>query len=96
MYAVIFKAKIKNLDGQYSEMAKKMRELAMEKYGCTEFSSCTEGTDEIAISYWPSLEHVKLWKQDSEHLKAQELGRQDWYESYTVQVVELKREYHSE
>ena len=95
MYAVIFKAKIKNLDTRYSEMAKKMRELAMGYYGCTEFNSCTEGSDEIAISYWPTLEAIKAWKEDAEHLTAQSLGKEAWYESYTVQVVEIKREYHS-
>ena len=93
MYAVIFRAKVKKLDGQYSVMAKNMRELAMSQYGCTEFTSCTEGGEEIAISYWPSLEHIKTWKNDADHLVAQSLGKEKWYETYSVQVVEIKREY---
>ena len=51
MYAVIFKAEINKLDSRYSEMASRMRELAINKYGCTEFISVTEGTQEIEISY---------------------------------------------
>ncbi len=93
MYAVIFKAEIKKLDSRYSEMASQMRDLAINKYGCTEFISVAEGTKEIAISYWQNQEQIKKWKQDSKHLFAQELGKTVWYKSYTVQVVEVLREY---
>ena len=93
MYAVIFKAEINKLDSRYSEMASRMRELAINKYGCTEFISVTEGTQEIAISYWQDQEQIKRWKQDSEHLVAQELGSSIWYKSYKVQILEILREY---
>ncbi|MCP5005720.1 MAG: antibiotic biosynthesis monooxygenase [Planctomycetes bacterium] len=93
MYAVIFRAEINDLDKSYSEMAAKMRDLAINKYGCIEFTSATEGMQEIAISYWLHLEQIKQWKQDAEHLVAQELGRLKWYKSYRVQVVEILREY---
>lgn len=93
MYAVIFRAEINKLDSRYSETASQMRELAINKYGCTEFISVTEGTQEIAISYWQDQEQIKQWKQDSEHLVAQELGRSIWYKSYKVQISEILREY---
>jgi heme-degrading monooxygenase HmoA len=91
MYAVIFKATIKEFDGQYLEMAGRMRDLAINEYGCTEFSACTEGDKEIAISYWPSMEHIKAWRQNPEHKKAQALGKSKWYSSYQVQVTEILR-----
>lgn len=93
MFAVIFKAEINKLDLRYSEMASQMRSLAINKYGCIEFTSVTEGTQEIAISYWQDQEKIKQWKQDSKHLVAQELGQSIWYKSYTVQIVEVIREY---
>lgn len=93
MYTVIFRAEINKLDSRYSEMASRMRELAINKYGCTEFISVTEGTQEIAISYWQDQEQIKRWKQDSEHLVAQELGQSIWYKSYKVQILEIIREY---
>ncbi len=93
MYAVIFRAEINKLDSRYSEMALQMRELAINKYGCTKFTSVTEGTQEIAISYWQNQEQIKQWKQDSKHLVAQERGRSTWYKSYTVQIVKVIREY---
>jgi len=95
MYAVIFKAEINTLDNDYSEMAKKMRDLAINKYGCSEFTSATEGNQEIAISYWKNQEQIKQWKKDSEHLVAQKMGRTKWYKSYQVQIVEIIREYNN-
>ena len=92
MYAVIFRAELNELDENYSETAVRMRDRAMSKYGCTEFISVMEGMQEIAISYWETEEQIKQWKQDSEHLAAQELGRSRWYKSYCVQVVEIIRE----
>ena len=95
MFAVIFHAEIAQLDDEYFATARQMRELAMTQYGCLEFVATTEGAREIAISYWPSLDHIKHWKQNSEHLQAQQQGRSRWYTSYKVEVVELLRTYES-
>ncbi len=93
MYAVIFKAEINELDKAYYEMAMQLRELAINKYGCVDFTSATEGTKEIAISYWQNQEQIKQWKQEAKHMVAQEFGRAKWYKSYQVQIVEIVREY---
>ena len=93
MYAVIFHAEIAQLDDEYFATAKQMRELAMTHYGCLDFVATTEGEREVAISYWPSLDHIRLWKQNSEHLGAQQQGRARWYKSYKVEVVEVIRSY---
>ena len=93
MYAVIFKAKTKKLNDDYYIMAKRMRELAINEYGCVEFTAVTEGSDEIAISYWESKEQIKKWKRNSEHLVAQEMGQEKWYEDYTVEIVKIVSKY---
>lgn len=93
MFAVIFRAEIAQLDEEYSEMAAKMRDLAIQEYGCREFTAVTEGNSEIAISYWDSQEQIRAWKENAEHLVAQRKGRAQWYISYKVQVVEVVREY---
>jgi len=92
MYAVIFKAEINELDESYSTMAEKLQKLAMEKYGCTEFTAVAEGKQEITISCWDNLHQIKRWKQDALHLSAQENGRNKWYKSYRVYVTEIKHE----
>lgn len=96
MYAVIFRANIAELDAQYADMTARMRELAINHYGCTEFTSCAEGGKEIAISYWETEDQIRQWKQNAEHLVAQENGRAKWYQSYTVEVVQLVRSYRSD
>jgi heme-degrading monooxygenase HmoA len=93
MFVVIFRAKAGIQDEEYSQSVARMRELAFNKYGCLDFIVVTEGKHEIAISYWENEESIKQWKQDAEHSLAQELGRAKWYESYIVQVAEIKRQY---
>ena len=95
MFAVIFTAEIARLDAEYSEMAARMRDIAMGEYGCTGFTSCTEGDREIAISYWESEADIARWKRNAEHLVAQGKGQSTWYKSYKVEVVELMRSYRS-
>ena len=93
MYAVIFKAKTKSPDAQYSETVKMMRELAFSQYNCQDFIAVTEGDQEIAISYWESETDTQNWHRDSQHAVAQQLGREKWYESYVVEVVKVERRY---
>ena len=93
MFAVIFRAEIARLDEEYSLMAARMQKLALEEYGCLEFTAVTEGTSEIAISYWDSMDQIQAWKTNAEHLLAQAKGRSQWYSSYRVQVVDVVREY---
>ena len=71
MFAVIFRAEIARLDEEYSLMAARMQKLALEEYGCLEFTAVTEGTSEIAISYWDSMDQIQAWKANAEHLLAQ-------------------------
>ncbi|NOZ11884.1 MAG: antibiotic biosynthesis monooxygenase [Gammaproteobacteria bacterium] len=95
MYAVIFAAEINKLDKSYFDTAKRMRELAINKYGCTKFISVTEENKEISISYWKDKEQIKKWKKDKEHQEAQSIGKSKWYKNYSVQIVEVMHEYHS-
>lgn len=93
MYIVIFRAKIRGLDAEYSTVAARMRELALSQFNCIEFHSVTEGLNEISLSYWPSEESIFAWKSHPEHVLAQKAGRERWYESYSVQVAKVNREY---
>ncbi len=93
MFAVIFKAEINALDDEYTTMAALMQDLAIKNYSCTEFISVTQDKQEIAISYWKNLDDIQQWKKDSQHLIAQKLGKTKWYKRYSVQVVEILREY---
>ena len=93
MFAVIFKAKTGKQDAKYSQTVNLLRELAFKHYNCQDFIAVTEGKQEIAISYWLSEQDIKHWYNDSEHKIAQKLGKTHWYQSYMVEVVEIKRRY---
>jgi heme-degrading monooxygenase HmoA len=95
VHVVIFRARIRRLDAEYAAMAARMRELALEQFGCLEFHAVTEGEYEVALSYWPDEASIRAWKAHPEHLLAQRAGRERWYESYSVQVARIGRHYHS-
>ena len=91
MIAVIFKATFAEIDDEYFSTAARLKELAFSKYGCQDFVSVTEGNEEIAISYWQSMQQIRDWKNDPEHRRAQKMGRDKWYKSYKVEICEVVR-----
>jgi len=95
MYIVIFKATLKSLDEKYYQTAERMRELALKEYSCVKVDSVSDGFQEITLSYWHSEEDILAWKNNKEHLQAQNTGLTEWYESYQVEIVQLNRHYES-
>ena len=91
-YAVIFTSTQKeNIEG-YSEMADKMEALAKLQNGYLGMDSAKNDVG-ITVSYWESLDAIKNWKQESEHLQAQQKGRTTWYSWYNVRICKVEREY---
>jgi heme-degrading monooxygenase HmoA len=95
VFVVIFRAKIKQLDEEYSTTAARMRELALTEFGCLEFAAVTEGDTEVALSYWSTETQIIAWKNHPEHIAAQQKGRKHWYQHYSVQIAEIGRSYTS-
>ena len=93
MYAVIIRAEAGVLDNEYKETIERMKALAFQGYGCKEFFALMDGESRVAISYWESLDQIKAWKLDEEHIVAQNKAKGKWYRSYRIQVVEVLREY---
>jgi heme-degrading monooxygenase HmoA len=91
-YAVIFTSKLTKNDEDYSEMAQKMEDLAKKQNGFLGIESVREDVG-ITVSYWESLEAIKTWKQNSEHLIAQQKGREQWYSWYNTRICKVEREY---
>ncbi|MGB1308765.1 MAG: antibiotic biosynthesis monooxygenase family protein [Oceanihabitans sp.] len=91
-YAVIFTSKQNEGIKGYSEMANKMELLAKKQNG---FIGIDAARNEIGItvSYWESLEAIKNWKQQTDHLQAQQKGKKDWYKWYQVKICKVEREY---
>jgi len=91
-YAVIFTSIRESGDNGYDETAIRMIELAQQQKGFLGIESAREDLG-ITVSYWSDLESIKAWKMNSEHLEAQNKGRNTWYSSFKVRVSKVEREY---
>ena len=91
-YAVIFTSKRTEVDENYSDIATKLVELAQIQDGFLGIESARNEIG-ITVSYWKSLEAIKNWKQNLDHLDAQQLGVSKWYEKYTVRIALVEKEY---
>jgi len=91
-YAVIFTSTRSKIEEGYAEMAQKMEQLAKQQPG---FIGVESARNEIGItvSYWKSLEAIKNWKMNLDHLDAQQKGRSTWYKNYKVRIAKVEREY---
>jgi heme-degrading monooxygenase HmoA len=91
-YAVIFTSTRTEIEEGYAEMAEKMEQLAKQQPG---FIGVESARNEIGItvSYWESLEAIKSWKANLDHLEAQQKGRSSWYKNYKVRIAKVEREY---
>ncbi len=91
-YAVIFTSIRTEVEEGYAAMAQQMVELAKQQPGYLGHESAREQIG-ITISYWQSVEAIKNWKQVSEHLIAQQLGREKWYSYYKTRICLVERDY---
>jgi heme-degrading monooxygenase HmoA len=91
-YAVIFTSLRTQIDEGYHEMAEEMVRLAALQPGYLGHESARD-TLGITISYWESLEAIKQWKNQSDHLLAQKYGREKWYSAYSTRIAKVERDY---
>ena len=91
-YAVIFTSTQNEDITGYQDMAEKMETLAKQQKGFIGIDSARNQVG-ITVSYWESLEAIKNWKQNSDHLLAQQKGRSQWYNWYHVRICKVEREY---
>jgi uncharacterized protein (DUF952 family)/heme-degrading monooxygenase HmoA len=84
----------RSADDGYPEIADRMEQLARQQPGFLGIESA-RGTDGfgITVSYWASDADAAAWKQVCEHLEAQRLGRDRWYDAYHLRVATVEREY---
>ena len=91
-YAVIFTSFRTDVEAGYGNMADRMVELAAEQPGFLGVESARSGLG-ITVSYWESLEAIRDWKRNSEHLLAQQQGREQWYTAYHTRICKVERAY---
>ena len=78
----------------YAEMAVRMDELARRQPGFRDIITVrdTDGVG-ITVATFDSERDAVAWKQHPEHLEAQRLGRERFYDWYRLEVTEVTRAY---
>lgn len=91
-YAVIFSSLRTEIDEGYAAMTNLMVELAAQQPGFLGVETARDGLG-LTVSYWESEDSIAAWKANLKHAAAQRLGREKWYEAYTVRVCRVERDY---
>lgn len=93
-YAVVFTSQRTGEDHGYDDMAKRMVELAATQPGYLGVESVRDDQGVgITVSYWESLDAIRNWKRNEEHLVAQSKGKSDWYSRFQLRICKVEREY---
>lgn len=96
--AVIFAAQRRETDtedgGAYAATAARMENLARAQDGFLGLESA-RGPDGlgVTVSYWRDEDAVGRWREHAEHTLVREMGRERFYNRYTLRVARVERQY---
>jgi glutathione S-transferase len=93
-YAVIFTSQRRPGPDDYDETAARIEDLVRKQPGLLGFESA-RGPDGfgVTVSYWESLEAIRAWRDQPDHARARQAGRERYYERYQVRVCTVDRGY---
>jgi heme-degrading monooxygenase HmoA len=91
-YAVIFSNMRTEIEEGYVETSIEMVRLAEAQEGYLGHERVIDGLG-ITISYWANLDAIRMWKQQTDHLLAQRMGREKWYSAYKTRICLVERDY---
>ncbi|MEU9227922.1 antibiotic biosynthesis monooxygenase [Streptomyces massasporeus] len=76
----------------YSETNARMESLVKDVPGYLGMDQAqTPGGLGITVSYFRDADALTEWRTNAEHRAAQERGRGEWYQSYTLHVAKVER-----
>ena len=95
MVVVLFRSRLTADAGDdYATMAGEMLARAETIPGFIDFKSfVADDGEHVALIHWQSAELLRAWTDDLRHEVAQRLGRDKWYEAFSVEVAEVTRSY---
>ncbi|MFE7778325.1 antibiotic biosynthesis monooxygenase family protein [Streptomyces sp. NPDC057445] len=93
-YTVVFTSRLQPDPSGYDETAVRMSELVEQVPGFLGYESArTPGGLGITVGYFRDEDSIAAWQRDPEHRSAQQRGREQWYERYSVHVGKVERSY---
>ncbi|WP_417348977.1 antibiotic biosynthesis monooxygenase family protein [Ferrimonas sp.] len=97
MYAVIFEVTPRAAgQHQYLDLAAGLKEKlgGLEGFISIErFQSLTQDNKLLSLSFWESEEAITRWRNQMDHMLAQQLGRNELFDSYHIRVANVVRDY---
>lgn len=94
MVIVIFRSRIRDDNSaEFQALADRMYEIASSMPGFLSYKVYKNDDGErVSIHEWETPDHLRAWREHPEHAEAQKLGREKFYEDYTLYVCESPRE----
>ena len=94
-YAAIFRIQLaKGIDVPFTAMLTSMSGIAKGQPGYLGEDSVANADGYlIGICYWRTAKDVANWKQNTQHLAAQKLGKEKWFKHYELQIAKVERAY---
>ena len=94
MVVAIFRARVRSDNAQeYYDLADKMAEIARSMPGFISYKGyASDDGERVSIHEWESPEQLADWRNHPNHLEVQKLGRERFYEEYTLYVCNDPRE----
>ena len=96
MYVVIFRStRTHNHDALYAEWSARMSAEVTQIDGYISHNSFRDAStrEGVTIAYFTDEEAIRRWREFPDHASAQELGRQNFYAEYQIDVAEIVRSY---
>lgn len=92
--AVIFTSTRSEVNDDYGDMSNHMVDLVKDIDGFLGMDS-VRGADGrgITVGYFRDDEALKSWRENLEHRQAMQLGREKWYDEYSLHVTRVERSY---
>ena len=94
MVVAVFRARIRPEHAdEYYALAERMGEIARSLPGFVSWKGYhADDGERVSVHEWETPEHLRAWREHPEHVAAQALGRERFYEAYTLHVTEPIRE----
>jgi heme-degrading monooxygenase HmoA len=94
-YVAVITVQRSEIEDGYFEMADAMYAAAARQEGFLgmEWVSDEAARTGITASYWRDTESIRRWRLEADHLVAQALGKDRWYDAYKVRIARVERDY---
>lgn len=94
MVIAIFRSRLRReSSADFNELADKMLGLARSMPGFISYKVyVSDDGERCSVIEFDSTDHLQAWREHPEHLDAQQTGRENYYQEYSLHVCEPERE----